>query len=306
MSHSKTMYCFNSSNKAWIRFPPMTRSGQMYPADSRTVWDGAEAISASEVPSTINHHPLEGKRRGLTSLYPDLQTLCLIKGGPHYKSLRLFLPFCFFGGGQWSSKRYALKIKDKTTDEVCYFISLRNAELLCLQDTIKAEAHQRPIRVSSANTEQRSKTRLHYMTATRIESNWIPLLVWAHPLTGLCIKGSIIIARMVLVSVGVSWPISRITEARSRFLFFLFFDNTLYYDYYHYHWWIAEVELQLSLWTLPLHWKSQQILQKRFAIAVTPPVPSNPDTHYLMDEANFVKSLQWCAREWCKTQESKI
>lgn len=68
-------------------------------------------------------------------------------------------------------------IKHKTTDEVCYFISLRNVELLCLQAMIKVEAHQRPIRVSSANPEQRSKTGLHYMTATRMESNWIPLLV---------------------------------------------------------------------------------------------------------------------------------
>lgn len=70
-----------------------------------------------------------------------------------------------------------LMIKDQTTDEVCDFISLRNVELLCLQDMVKAEAYQRPITVSSANSEQRSKTGLHYMTAIRIENNWIPLLV---------------------------------------------------------------------------------------------------------------------------------
>lgn len=98
---------------------------------------------------------------------------------------------------------HALMIKDKTNDEVCYFISFRNVELLCLQDLIKVEAHERPIRVTGTNTEQRSKTGLHYMTATTIESNWIALLVWAHPEMGLCIKRSIIIARMVQVSVGV-------------------------------------------------------------------------------------------------------
>lgn len=72
---------------------------------------------------------------------------------------------------------HALMIKDKTNDEVCYFISFRNVELLCLQDLIKVEAHERPIRVTGTNTEQRSKTGLHYMTATTIESNWIALLV---------------------------------------------------------------------------------------------------------------------------------
>lgn len=41
---------------------PSARSGQMYLADSKTMWDGARAISAFEAPSTINHDPMEEKR----------------------------------------------------------------------------------------------------------------------------------------------------------------------------------------------------------------------------------------------------
>lgn len=178
----------------------------------------AKAMCASEVRFKISHH-----------WHPFSQNT-----KPHYKSdfewcltcLTILLFFFFFFENLFfldhSTCTNTLMIKDQTTDEVCYFISLRNVELLCLQDMIKAEAYQRPITVSSANSEQRSKTGLHYMTATRIENNWISLLVWAHSLMALCIKPSIIIARMVLVSVEVLWPISRITEAGRRFLFFLF------------------------------------------------------------------------------------
>lgn len=44
-------------------------------------------------------------------------------------------------------------------------LTLKNVELVCLRDMIKAEAHHRPIKASGANTEQRSKTGPHYMEA---------------------------------------------------------------------------------------------------------------------------------------------
>lgn len=174
---------------------------------------------------------------------------------------------------------------------------------------IKAEAYHRPIRVPSAKTEQRSKTGLHYMTATGTESNWILLLLWAHPLMGLCIKQTIIIARMMLVSVERLWPSPRITEGGSMFFYFLFSNNTFK----------LVLSLLLLAWiTRRRSWDASYIMNAATTLKVTADTAEQLlllqwhhlshliQTHYLMDEANFVKSLQCCAWAWCKTQENKI
>lgn len=101
-------------------------------------------------------------------------------------------------------------------DGVVYFF-FTNAELLFLQDTIKAEAYHRPIRGSSGNTELRSKTGLSYVTATETESNYIPLLVWAQP-----VVGRFYFTDCVLVSVEVLRPIFQTIEPCCRFSLFPF------------------------------------------------------------------------------------
>lgn len=207
----------------------------------------------------------------------------------------------------WSSRSYTCTHDKRcATDEVCYFISLAGVSL---QDMIKAEAYHRPIRVSSANTERRSKIGLHYMTATGIESNWIPLLVWAHPLMGLCIKQDIIIARMVLlVSAEVSWPNSWISAAGSTFFIFSFSNNAFKLCI------IIIINTIGGLNHTRQCWDASYIMNAATTLKVTADTTALVkqwhklshliQTHYLMDEANLVKILQCCA--WCKAQENKI
>lgn len=60
--------------------------------------------------------------------------------GAWHTYLFCFFPFFFFDNDYDHMKcTHTLMIEDKTTDEVCYFISLRNVEPPCLQDMIKAE-----------------------------------------------------------------------------------------------------------------------------------------------------------------------
>lgn len=140
----------------------------------------------------------------------------------------------------------------------------------------------------SANTEQRSKPGLHYMTAT---GNSIALLVWAHPLIGLWIKLSITIARMMLRCCGQSpGSVKQVVG-----FYFPVLNSALYYD-------ISGESHRPAVETRPTlrlhqHWKSH--CRTASDIAVTRPVQSNPDTCYLMDGAYFVKKK----KKICKAED---
>ena len=58
-----------------------------------------------------------------------------------------------------------------------------------------------------------------------------------------------------------------------------------------------KVELRFILHHGFCHDIESHTAEQLLLLQMMPPVPSNPDTHYLMDEANFVKSLQCCVPE---------